>query len=247
MQIGARYDSLVCKYSEGTLRPKKSLQATGEPSVFVCCKLQLLLLLLSLTYCRSLFRLWLVLKGTIMRVHMMRRSFETWKQLSSRGNGNYDQVLLYVQKALFFYAWRRKARDYTRMYMVIMRLLTSMEHRVKRAAFNSWLFASAYHWVAQNRTFGLARMMIKNLQRRSFRRWALHVSPRAAEWRVGRGKLTYDLLCVARLRILKVAKRFWRYRVGLEVCRRGYKHKHTFLDCCFVFVLYRLGGHGLVK
>lgn len=150
-----------------------------------------------------------------MRAHMMRRSFTFWKQLL-HGNNSYAEVFVYLNKVTFFKAWKRKAKEYARMYNIIYRVMTSMEVRVKRAAFNSWLYASAFHWVAQNRMFGIARMFLRMLMRQGFRRWALHVSPRAAVWRVGRGKLTYDLLCIARLRILRVAKRFWRFRVGLE-------------------------------
>jgi len=38
----------------------------------------------------------------------------------------------------------------------------------------------------------------------------------AARWRVKRSRVAFDLLDATRLRMLRAAKRFWRWRVGLE-------------------------------
>ena len=38
----------------------------------------------------------------------------------------------------------------------------------------------------------------------------------AARWRLRRARLVFKLFGISRLRFLRVAKRFWRWRVGLE-------------------------------
>jgi hypothetical protein len=51
---------------------------------------------------------------------------------------------------------------------------------------------------------------------RRFARWAVHISVQAARWRMRRARLVFKLFGSGRLRLMRVAKRFWRWRVGLE-------------------------------